>query len=178
MFPAGIQRWVSTALGMHRAGDRHGHVPSFPPQGPERGTEQLWGLWGPSHTTLGVTGLVRDHHSHAQETCTRRRKRRTKRKGYRTDLFPLQGQGEKREVKKRGKSSWILEEGSASASGRVADTSFSPRFLMFSFLALTKSKSFPYSSLWERARLGQGCWGAPVGTARLAPQPTPTSQCC
>lgn len=27
-------------------------------------------------------------------------------------------------------------------------TSFSPRFLMLSFFALTKSNSFPYSSLW------------------------------
>lgn len=55
----------------------------------------------------------------------------------------------------------------------MADTSFSPRFLMFSFLALTKSKSFPYSSLWERAQLGWGCWGALVGTARLPHSPHP-----
>lgn len=51
---------------------------------------------------LALLGLVRDHHGHAEETCTRRRKRR-ERKGNRTDLFPLQGQGKKREVKKRGK---------------------------------------------------------------------------
>lgn len=30
---------------------------------------------------------------------------------------------------------------------------------MFSFLALTKSKSFPYSSLWDRQGSQGGYWG-------------------
>lgn len=115
-----VPHW-NTALGEHCPGHAQGRgqtwpCPLLPPSGPRERDRAVMVVRGALAHHAGVTGLVRDHHSHAQETCTRRRKR-TKRKGYRTDLFPLQGQGEKREVKKRRKSSWILGEGRASASG-------------------------------------------------------------
>lgn len=61
-----------------------------------------------------------------------------------------------------------------------AGTSLRPRFLMFSFLAFTKSKSFPYSSLQDR-RGGEGraATGAPAAQraarrrARRARAPRP-----
>lgn len=158
--------------------------------GRPRSPTSVIGVRGPlSQPMLALLGLVRDHHGHAEETCTRRRKRR-KRKGNRTDLFPLQGQGKRREVKKRGKrrkkkQQNLGEKGPGPVparpagrrgAGRSAGTSFRPRFLMFSFLALTKSKSFPYSSLrdtdspWETARR--------EGPRRGRAGPAPTSRCC